>query len=248
MNRLQGVVALITGASRGMGESEARLFAEEGASVILADVLEEEGRAVASQIATQHPAIFQVLDVTSPEGWQAAIDLAEATYGKLDVLVNNAGIASYQTLDDSTLDNWDQMIAINQTGTFLGMKYAVPALRRAGGGSIVNVSSTAGLVGIPGSSMAYSASKGAVRLMTKFAAVELAKEKIRVNSVHPGRIETAMTAEQEPERSDFMVGRTPLGRSGVPSEVAYGVLFLASPESSYVTGAELAIDGGYTAQ
>jgi NAD(P)-dependent dehydrogenase (short-subunit alcohol dehydrogenase family) len=248
MNRLKDVVALVTGASRGLGESIALLFAEEGARVVVADVLEEEGKAVAEAIGDEHLAIFRRLDVTSAEQWQQAVKSAETAFGKLDVLVNNAGIVRHVALDDPGTEKWDQTIAVNQTGTFLGIKHVVPAMRRAGGGSIVNVSSTAGLVGIPGSSWAYSASKGAVRLMTKSAAIELASDNIRVNSVHPGRIWTEMTSSQPSERAEFLDARTPLARSGFPREVAYGVLFLASGEASYITGAELAIDGGYTAQ
>jgi NAD(P)-dependent dehydrogenase (short-subunit alcohol dehydrogenase family) len=246
--RLDGKVALISGAARGMGECEARLFAREGAKVVLGDVLEEQGRKVAAEINQQGGvATFVRLDVTAESDWQQATATAERTYGKLDVLVNNAGIVRMAPLDETSLEAWNEVINVNQTGVFLGMKHAVPAMRRAGGGSIINISSVAGLVGLP-NIPAYQASKGAVRLLTKNAAVQYAKDKIRVNSIHPGRIETPMTANLTPERRQLVLSMTPLGRDGKPEEVAYGVLYLASDESSFVTGSELVIDGGFTAQ
>ena len=246
--RLDGKVALISGAARGMGECEARLFAREGAKVVLGDVLEEQGRKVAAEINQQGgAAMFVRLDVTTEGDWQQAAATAEQTYGKLDVLVNNAGIVRMSPLDETTLEAWNEVINVNQTGVFLGMKHAVPAMRRAGGGSIINISSVAGLVGLP-NIPAYQASKGAVRLLTKNAAVQYAKDKIRANSIHPGRIETPMTANLTPERRQLVLSMTPLGRDGKPEEVAYGVLYLASDESSFVTGSELVIDGGFTAQ
>ncbi len=244
--RLAGKVALISGAARGMGESEARLFAREGAQVVLGDVLEDQGRAAVEHIAQQGgSATFVPLDVTHEQDWQQAVETAEQTYARLDILVNNAGIVRMAPLDETSLEAWNEVIGVNQTGVFLGMKHAVPALRRAGGGSIVNISSIAGLIGLP-NIPAYQASKGAVRLLTKNAAVQYATDKIRVNSVHPGRIETPMTAPLAPERREMLLRLTPLGRDGTAEEVAYGVLYLASDESSYVTGAELVIDGGYT--
>jgi len=246
--RLDGKVALISGAARGMGECEARLFAREGAKVVLGDVLEEQGRKVAAEINQQGGAVtFVHLDVTTERDWQQAAATAEQTYGKLDVLVNNAGIVRMSPLDETTLEAWNEVINVNQTGVFLGMKHAVPAMRRASGGSIINISSVAGLVGLP-NIPAYQASKGAVRLLTKNAAIQYAKDKIRVNSIHPGRIETPMTANLTPERRQLVLSMTPLGRDGKPEEVAYGVLYLASDESSFVTGSELVIDGGFTAQ
>ena len=246
--RLAGKVALISGAARGMGESEARLFAREGAQVVLGDVLEDQGRAAVEHIAQQGgSATFVPLDVTHEQDWQRAVETAEQTYARLDILVNNAGIVRMAPLDETSLEAWNEVIGVNQTGVFLGMKHAVPALRRAGGGSIVNISSIAGLIGLP-NIPAYQASKGAVRLLTKNAAVQYATDKIRVNSVHPGRIETPMTAPLAPERREMLLRLTPLGRDGTAEEVAYGVLYLASDESSYVTGAELVIDGGYTAR
>lgn len=246
--RLSGKVALISGAARGMGESEARLFAREGAQVVLGDILEDQGRAAVENITQQGgSATFVPLDVTREQDWQRAVETAEQIYGRLDILVNNAGIVRMAPLDETSLEAWNEVIGVNQTGVFLGMKHAVPAMRRAGGGSIVNISSIAGLIGLP-NIPAYQASKGAVRLLTKNAAVQYATDKIRVNSVHPGRIETPMTAPLAPERREMLLRLTPLGRDGTAEEVAYGVLYLASDESSYVTGTELVIDGGYTAR
>lgn len=246
--RLAGKVALISGAARGMGESEVRLFAREGAQVVLGDVLEEQGLAVVENIIRQGgAATFVPLDVTKESDWQEAVETSEQTYGRLDILVNNAGIVRMAPLDETSLEDWNEVIRVNQTGVFLGMKHAIPAMRRAGSGSIVNISSIAGLIGLP-NIPAYQASKGAVRLLTKNAAVQYAADKIRVNSIHPGRIETPMTAPLAPERREMVLRLTPLGRDGKPEEVAYGVLYLASDESSYVTGTELIIDGGYTAQ
>ncbi len=246
--RLSGKVALISGAARGMGESEARLFAREGAQVVLGDILEDQGRAAVENITQQGGSVtFVPLDVTREQDWQRAVETAEQTYGRLDILVNNAGIVRMAPLDETSLEAWNEVIGVNQTGVFLGMKHEVPAMRRAGGGSIVNISSIAGLIGLP-NIPAYQASKGAVRLLTKNAAVQYATDKIRVNSVHPGRIETPMTAPLAPERREMLLRLTPLGRDGTAEEVAYGVLYLASDESSYVTGTELVIDGGYTAR
>ncbi len=246
--RLSGKVALISGAARGMGESEARLFAREGAQVVLGDILEDQGRAAVESIAQQGgTATFVPLDVTRERDWQRAVETVEQAYGRLDILVNNAGIVRMAPLDETSLEAWNEVIDVNQTGVFLGLKHAVPAMRRAGGGSIVNISSIAGLIGLP-NIPAYQASKGAVRILTKNAAVQYATDKIRVNSVHPGRIETPMTAPLAPERREMLLRLTPLGRDGTAEEVAYGVLYLASDESSYVTGAELVIDGGYTAR
>lgn len=243
--RLDGKVALISGAARGMGECEARLFVREGAKVVLGDILEEQGRQVAKELGAA--ATFVRLDVTVESDWQRAVATAEQTYGELHILVNNAGIVRMAPLDETSLEAWNEVINVNQTGVFLGMKHAIPAMRRAGGGSIINISSIAGLVGLS-NIPAYQASKGAVRLLTKNAAVQYAQDKIRVNSVHPGRIETPMTTPLDAARREMVLSMTPLGRDGQPEEVAYGVLYLASDESSFVTGAELVIDGGFTAR
>jgi NAD(P)-dependent dehydrogenase (short-subunit alcohol dehydrogenase family) len=247
-DRLKGKVALISGAARGQGAVEGKLFAREGAKVVLGDVLETEGARVAEEIRAQGgEAVFVTLDVTKEEDWQRAVDTALSSYGQLNILVNNAGILQMEGVEDITQAVWDRVIAVNQTGVWLGMKVAVPALRQAGGGSIVNISSISGLVGT-GMQTAYQASKGAVRIMTKTAAVQYAKEGIRVNSVHPGPIETPMTTDLDRELWQMFLNHVPLKRAGVSEDVALGVLYLASDESSFVTGSELIIDGGYTAQ
>jgi cyclopentanol dehydrogenase len=249
--RLAGKVALISGGARGMGAVEARLFAREGAKVVLGDILEAEGKAVQDEIqAAGGAATFVTLDVTREADWEGAVATAEHLYGRLDVLVNNAGIGGGNRIEDTTLEQWERIMAVNATGVFLGTRAAIPALRRSGGGSIVNISSQLGLVGTDNSSPQYQASKGAVRLLTKATAIQYAKEGIRANSVHPGPIVTAMTERRraDPEQHRLMLSRIPLGRYGQPEEVALGVLYLASDESSFVTGSELVIDGGWTAQ
>lgn len=247
-DRLRGKVALISGGARGQGAVEGKLFAREGAKVVLGDVLEEEGRRTVEEIrAAGGEAIFVTLDVTKADDWQRAVDTAVSAYGKLDILVNNAGILQMEGLEDIAPETWERVMAVNTTGVWLGMKAAVPALRRAGGGSIINISSISGLIGT-GMQTAYQASKGAVRIMTKTAAMQYAKEGIRVNSVHPGPIDTPMTAGLDRELWQMFVNNVPLKRAGTSEDVAYGVLYLASDESSFVTGAELIIDGGYTAQ
>jgi NAD(P)-dependent dehydrogenase (short-subunit alcohol dehydrogenase family) len=249
--RLAGKVALISGGARGMGAEEARLFAKEGARVVVGDVLEPEGKAVEEQIrAAGGEATFVRLDVTSEADWGHAVATAERLYGRLDVLVNNAGIGGGRRIEDTTLEEWERTMAVNATGVFLGTRAAIPALRRAGAGSIVNISSQLGLVGTDNSSPQYQASKGAVRLLTKATAIQYAKEGIRANSVHPGPIVTPMTEKRraDPDMYRLMVSRIPLGRYGRPDEVALGVLYLASDEAAFVTGSELVIDGGWTAQ
>jgi cyclopentanol dehydrogenase len=249
--RLAGKVALISGGARGMGAEEARLFAREGAKVVLGDLLEAEGKGVEGEIrAAGGQATFVRLDVTSEADWASAVAMAERAHGRLDVLVNNAGIGGGGRIEDTTAEQWDRMMAINAKGVFLGTRAVIPAMRRAGGGSIVNISSQLGLVGVDNSSPQYQASKGAVRLLTKATAIQYAKEGIRANSVHPGPIVTAMTEARraDPEQYRLTVSRIPLGRYGQPVEVALGVLYLASDEASFVTGSELVIDGGWTAQ
>jgi 3alpha(or 20beta)-hydroxysteroid dehydrogenase/cyclopentanol dehydrogenase len=249
--RLAGKVALISGGARGMGAVEARLFAKEGARVVIGDILDAEGRRVESDVrAAGGEALYAHLDVTSEADWQRAVAAAVSRFGKLDVLVNNAGIGGPGRVEDTTLAEWTRVMTVNATGVFLGSKAAIPALRAAGGGSIVNISSQLGLVGMENSSPQYQASKGAVRLLTKLTALQYAKERIRVNSVHPGPILTPMTEARraDPDLYRLMISRIPLGRYGEAEEVAYGVLYLASDESSFVTGSELVIDGGWTAQ
>jgi cyclopentanol dehydrogenase len=249
--RLAGKVALISGGARGMGAAEALMFAREGARVVIGDVLDDEGRAVEAQLAAKGGKTKYVrLDVTRETDWQGAVATAEQTFGKLDVLVNNAGISIVGRVEDTPLADWQRVMDVNATGVFLGTKAAIPAMRRAGGGSIVNISSQLGLVGTDITSPMYPASKGAVRLLTKVTAIQYAKEKIRANSVHPGPIVTPMTEKRraDPEIYKLMLSRIPLGRYGEPEEVAYAVLYLASDESAFVTGSELVIDGGWTAQ
>ncbi len=247
--RLDGKVALISGGARGMGAAEARLFAAEGAKVVLGDLLEAEGRRVEAEIAEAGgDAVFTRLDVTSADDWRRAVDAAVERYGKLDILVNNAGIWEGGSVEEQSEDAWDRVMDINGKGVFLGTRAAIPAMRAAGGGSIVNISSVAGLIGSAGAT-AYNASKGAVRLLTKSTAIQYAAQGIRCNSVHPGPIQTMMLDEVYPDEATRQ-GREsaiPLGRLGEMDDVALGVLFLASDEASYMTGSELVIDGGYTA-
>jgi NAD(P)-dependent dehydrogenase (short-subunit alcohol dehydrogenase family) len=234
-----------------MGAAEARLFAKEGAKVAIGDLLEDEGRKVVEQInETGGQALFVRLDVTSESDWRKAVAAAVGAFGKLDVLVNNAGISAQGKVEDVTVETWDLVMNVNAKGTFLGTKAAIPEMRRAGGGSIINISSQLGLVGADNSSPQYQASKGAVRLFTKAAAIQYAKDAIRVNSVHPGPIATPMNeaGRADTQRYELTVSRIPLGRYGESEDVAYGVLFLASNESSFITGSELVIDGGWTAQ
>jgi len=245
--RLHDKVALITGSASGMGQSEAVLFAKEGAKVVVADVLEAEGQKVADSLGGA--ARFVRLDVTSESAWSQAIAAAVSTFGKLDILVNNAGISG--TFDPDTLSTsaWDRLMDVNAKGTFLGMKHAIPAMEKAGGGAIVNISSVSGFVGQNGIHMAYNASKGAVRLMTKSAAVQYARSGIRVNSVHPGVLPAMRSskATAEPAFRQKMLAGVPMRREGRVEEVAYAVLFLASDEASYITGTELVVDGGWLA-
>ena len=249
--RLDNKVALISGGARGMGAVEARLFAAEGAKVVIGDVLEEEGRQTEAAVnEAGGDCVFVHLDVTSEADWTAAVATAVDRFGKLDILVNNAGISSTGVIEDLTVEEWDRTLDINTKGVFLGTKAAIPEMRKAGGGSIVNISSGAGIAPAPGTSGAYAASKGAVRIFSKSTAVQYARENIRCNSVHPGPIETPMlrSARGSGAQLNETVDRVPLGRIGRPEEIAYGVLYLASDEASFVTGSELIIDGGRTAQ
>jgi 3alpha(or 20beta)-hydroxysteroid dehydrogenase len=241
---LAGKVALITGGARGQGAAEGRLFAEAGATVVLADVLDDDGAKAAAEIGAR----YVHLDVTSEEEWETVVNDVVATHHRLDVLVNNAGILRAAVLVKETIEQWEQVLAVNQTGTFLGMRTAARAMIAAGnGGSIVNISSIAGLGGTFGS-MSYSASKWAVRGMTKVAAKELGRYGIRVNSIHPGFIQTDMVAHFPEFADEARRARTeratPLQRLGVPDDVANVVLFLAGDGSSYCTGQEFVVDGG----
>ena len=254
--RLEGKVALISGGARGQGAEEARLFSREGAKVVIGDVLDEDGKQVEAQInEAGGECLYVRLDVTSEANWQQAVNAAVSRFGKLDVLVNNAGIGSTRrpdgvqaTIEDLTEGEWDRVMDVNAKGVFLGTKHAIPEMRKAGGGSIINISSIAGIVG--GRTTAYGASKGAVRIFTKATAIQHARDGIRCNSVHPGVIDTPMTEQMlsDEEGRQANIARHPIGRVGRPEEIAYGVLYLASDESSFVTGSELVIDGGLTAQ
>ena len=249
--RLAGKVALISGAASGMGRSEASIFAQEGAKVLVGDILESEGRDVAETIVKGGgTARFVKLDVTSESAWQEAVKAAETSYGKLDVLVNNAGISGTFDPDLMSTSAWDQLMSVNARGVFLGMKSAIPAMQRAGGGAVVNISSISGFVGQDAVHMAYNASKGAVRLMTKTAAVQNARHNIRVNSVHPGFMPPMLSskASADPVLRERWMRAVPMKRAGRVEEVAYAVLFLASDEASYITGTELVVDGGFLAQ
>ena len=258
MGRVDGKVVLISGGARGMGAEEVGLFAREGAKVVFGDILDDLGRQVEADCrAAGLDCAYARLDVTSAADWQAIVSLAEERYGKLDALVNNAGIsisaaggARSIPLEDTSAADWDRVMDVNSKGVFLGTKAAIPALRRAGGGSIVNISSIAGLSGAWSRSHPYNASKGAVRLFTKSTAIQYAPEGIRANSVHPGPIITPMSAAtyDDPAVAAQRLALVPLGRRAHPIEVAYGVLYLASDEASFVTGAELVIDGGCMAQ
>ena len=250
MGRLDNKVAIISGAAKGQGAFEAALFASEGAKVVLADIDIGACEANARDIVKNKGIASAIhLDVTSSESWTNCIKFTVEKYQSLDVLVNNAGIYSKVPIEEASSEEFDLIMSVNLKGVFLGTKYAIPELRKAGGGSIVNISSTAGLVGNQGGG-AYGASKGGVRLFTKFTAIQHAPDNIRANSVHPGPIDTDMIADNlsTQEGRQNSISRIPLGRIGTIEDVALGVLFLASDESSYMTGSELVIDGGITAQ
>ena len=248
--RLDGKVALITGGASGMGASMARVFAGEGAKVAVADMLEDEGKKLVDEITRANgAAIFQRLDVTSEAEWQAAIAACLAAFGRLDILVNDAGISGSAVDDLFDTAAWQRLMAVNATGAFLGMKFAIPEMKKVGGGSIVNISSISGVTGQRGIHAAYNASKGAVRTLTKLGAVQQGRHNIRVNSIHPGLMPPMRTSGRtaDPAVRAKMLEQVPLGRDGRVEEVANAVLFLASDEASYITGAELYVDGGYLA-
>jgi NAD(P)-dependent dehydrogenase (short-subunit alcohol dehydrogenase family) len=248
--RLSGKVAIITGGANGMGAEEAKLFAQEGAKVAIADLLEDEGKALEAAInESGGEAIFMRTDVTSEADWKHLVETTVARFGRLNILVNNAGLSSTSTTDPLDTAGWRRIMEVNTTGVFLGTKYAIPAMKQIGGGSIVNISSIMGFVGGESGHPAYHASKGAVRIFTKATAVQYGPDGIRANSVHPGFMPPMRSARpRDIESLQRLIDWTPLRRTGKPIEVAYGVLFLASDEASFITGTELVIDGGFIAQ
>jgi NAD(P)-dependent dehydrogenase (short-subunit alcohol dehydrogenase family) len=252
MGKLDGKVALISGGARGQGAVEAKTFVREGARVVFGDIRDDEGKQVEADIsASGGEAAYVHLDVTSEADWQNAVQTAVNRYGKLDILINNAGIVIPRvSIDQRTEADWDRVMAVNAKGVFLGTKHAIPAMRQAGGGSIVNISSVAGIGQALHQEPAYAASKGAVRIFTKVTASQHAKDNIRCNSVHPGPVDTDMlhNAMPDPEALRRRLERVPLGRMGTVEEIVNAVLFLASDDASYITGSELVIDGGALAQ
>ncbi|MEE2062158.1 SDR family NAD(P)-dependent oxidoreductase [Rhodococcus artemisiae] len=239
MRRLHGKVAVVTGAGRGIGRAVAEEFVREGAITIAT------GRSLPD--TESGPMIQRGLDVADEAQWERVVDETVGKHGRIDILVNNAGIITYEVLHELTVSAWEDVVATNQTGTWLGMRAVVPHMIEQGGGSIVNVSSIWGSAAVAGAH-AYHATKGAVRNMSKSAAISYAENNIRVNSVHPGFVETPLTRAQDTAVNEFVLSRTPMGRAGTPEEIAHGVVFLASDESSFMTGSELVIDGGYLAQ
>jgi NAD(P)-dependent dehydrogenase (short-subunit alcohol dehydrogenase family) len=247
--RLEGKVALVSGGAKGIGEAVVRRFVAEGAAVCFGDVDEAAGRALEAELAGGNaPATFMPLDVTRTADWQAAVDFLVSQHGRLDILVNNAGIYQRIPIEETSEDDWDRMMEVNAKGPFLGVKAAAEAMKASGGGSIINLSSTAGLRASV--AVHYGASKGALRLMTKSIANRYAKDGIRCNSVHPGPIDTAMGHAAMPDDmlDERLYNRIPLGRFGKPEEIANAILFLASDEASFMTGSELVVDGGATSR
>jgi 3(or 17)beta-hydroxysteroid dehydrogenase len=255
MGRVEGKTAIVTGAARGLGKAIAQLLAKEGANVAVADILEDVGRATVEEIKQQGGrAIFLRHDVTSEDNWEKVVEKVLSEFGKLDIMVNNAGVQLIKEIAETTLEEWRGLMSVNLDGVFLGTKYAIRAMRESGGGSIINMSSAVGIIGRPDDTAAYSASKGGVRLFTKAAAMECSKAghgyNIRVNSMHPGIIKTDMIAGMMAHDDEFrktLESLHPIGFLGEPIDVANGVLYLASDEARMVTGAELVIDGGWTA-
>lgn len=251
MNRVQEKTALVTGAGTGIGQAAAEMLAEEGAQVAVTDIDEEAGRETVDRITDAGgEAAFFRHDVASEDDWERVVDAVQDTFGAPDILVNNAGIYRIEPIDEISIEDWRQLMDVNVTGVFLGMKHCTPLMREQGTGSVINVSSVAGLVGLAGHAC-YGASKGAVRTMTKDAAIELAEAGVRVNSIHPAYIDTEMAdygAEVQDATKEELAAMHPIGHMGKPDDVAYAVVYLASEESKFMTGSELVLDGGFTAQ
>ncbi len=247
---LRGKVAIVTGAARGIGAATVRSLARDGATVVATDLLDGEGQALVAAVGAEGgEARYAHLDVTDEEQWQQLVTRTAGELGRLDILVNNAGVGSMADVEQETTVGWERTIAINQKSVWLGMRAVIPKMREAGGGSIINVSSIFGVVGGFGASVAYHASKGAVRLMTKNAAIRYAKEGIRINSLHPAFIDTPLIAELKGTPTEqAILDSTPMGRLGRPEEVADVIAFLASDAASYMTGSEILVDGGWTAR
>jgi len=252
MGKLDGKVALISGGARGQGAAEAETFTREGAKVVFGDIRDAEGQKVEASIrAAGGQAVYVHLDVTNESDWQGAVQTAISRYGALNILINNAAIVIPRVpIEDRTAAEWDRVMAVNAKGVFLGTKYAIPVMRQAGGGSIVNISSVAGIGQSLHQEPAYAASKGAIRIFTKVTASQHAKDRIRCNSVHPGPVDTEMFHSAFPDREalERRLQRIPLGRMGTVAEIVSAVLYLASDDSSYMSGSELVIDGGALAQ
>ncbi len=250
MTTLNGRVAIVTGAARGIGNATTRALAAEGAAVLATDIIDDEGTSLASELTERGDRVeYRHLDVSDESAWQEVVAEAVERFGRLDVLVNNAGIGSEADAEHETLETWERVLRINQTGVWLGMRTAIPYMRTAGGGSIINVSSIFGAVGGFGASIAYHATKGAVRLMTKSAALTHAQEGIRINSLHPAFVDTPLIAGLKGTPvEDAILAATPMGRLGEPREVASVIVFLAGPGATYMTGSEVYVDGGWTAR
>ena len=250
--RVEGKVAFVSGGARGLGAADVCLLSQEGAAVAFGDVLEEEGRKLEAELSAKgRRVLFIPLDVTDEEQWLRAVAATTLEFGGLDVMVNNAAVGGAGNIEETTVEGWNRVMAVNVTGVFLGTKVAIPEMRKRGGGSIINISSQMGMVGSEMSNVAYQTSKGAVRMFTKAAAIHHAKEGIRVNSVHPGPILTRqmeLALKENQRQEGYYLDRVPLGRLGRPLDVAYCVLYLASDESAFVTGSEQVVDGGWTAQ